>query len=125
MSVCAMCFGVFTTWVGILVLLRFGFVIDLWIPAIFMGGSVVGIADKLESRLPQQKVKWHLLWKTLFVVSGFSVVYALLENLWAIVSVVAGAMVFMTLLYFFVFYPPKPDDAKQAHELAQKMKNCC
>ena len=51
-----------------------GYQIDLIIPAMLMGGSVVGLAFQLGEKLDHGKSL--ILWKTLFIPTGFVLAYA-------------------------------------------------
>lgn len=69
------------TWLGFLVVHYYFQPIDLFVPAIMMGGSVVGFAYYLEKKL--DKKRFMNLWKTIFIVIGFLAVYYLLKEAWS------------------------------------------
>src|SRR3989338_7218194 len=75
--ICSICAGVSATWLWIIGLRILGYNIDMLVPAVLMGGSVVGLAYQLETKLPPHRSP--LLWKSLFIPIGFlSVLYLLL-----------------------------------------------
>lgn len=136
LGVCPICAGVSATWIGLIALKFAGYSIDMLLPAILMGGSIVGIAYRLEKRLPAGKFK--LLFKTIFIPAGFMAAYGLLSSSWIIFfcSLVALALA----LYSFgkINWLDK-NEARQPtgaveksgienadkRKLEKEMKNCC
>ena len=127
--VCPICAGVSLTWIGILVGILLGGLptAEFQLPmAILMGGSVVGIAYKLEDKL--RNGRSQLLWKSLFISIGFAFVYSLAIFDWYAVT---GAGIFLAVVIFsFVgrksAYIGGAEDAnKVVAELTEKMKSCC
>lgn len=122
--ICPICAGVSGTWLWMLIgvltnnlqLTTYSLVI-----AILMGGSVVGIMYQLEKK----RGELPLIWKTIFVVSGFLIVYALVSG-WLAVG-------FFTVAFFAAFSIlvlqkngiQRPEKKSQVKELEEKMKNCC
>ncbi len=125
-KICPICAGVSGTWLWMLAAKFLGFQIDLIIPAMLMGGSVVGIAYQLEKKLPAASSGWQtpLLLKTLFIPAGFIAAYGILVQWWIVFLV---ALVFLLLASFlFLFSGNKPSSQKEAvKELEKKMKDCC
>ena len=125
-KICPICAGVSGTWLWMLAANFLGYQIDLVIPAMLMGGSVVGIAYQLEKKLPARSASWQtsLLWKTLFIPTGFIAAYGILAQWWIMFLV---ALVFLFLASFlFLFSGNKPSSQKEAvKELEKKMKDCC
>lgn len=126
LSICPICAGVSGTWIWILAARFLGYPVDLLIPAILMGGSVVGIAFQVEKKLHVGFVGWRtpLFWKMLFIPVGFALVYSVLLQWWGMVSVL---FVFL-LAILFIFLSPQPErrgDNKMAADIENKMKNCC
>src|SRR3989344_3947912 len=80
-TVCPICAGVFLTWVGLIIAHTIGYQVDLVIPALLMGGSVVGVAYQLEKKFKDLPAGRILLWKVLFIPAGFVVAYGILEQL--------------------------------------------
>lgn len=119
-TVCPICAGVFLTWVGLVGAHFVGYQIDLTVPAILMGGSVVGITYQLEKKF----AKPSLLWKALFIPAGFVAAYGILERLW---TVFLFAMVFLFLisLAFLSVNSTGNSRIKSASDLEKKMKDCC
>src|SRR3989338_11149434 len=78
--ICAICAGVSLTWLWMIGARLLGYAIDMIVPAVLMGGSVVGLAYQLENKLPPRRSP--LLWKTLFIPVGFLAVLYLLLFQW-------------------------------------------
>ena len=124
LKVCPICAGVFITWVWLLGAYFLGYQINLMIPALLMGGSVVGIAYQLEKKARNLSVERLLLWKVLFIPAGFVTAYSLLAQLW---TVLLFAVVFLFLVSFlFLFRSRKLDSREEAvGDIEKKMKDCC
>ena len=120
--VCAICVGVSGTWIWLLLIQQFGYHIDVLVPAILMGGSVVGLAYQGEKRIPDGQSA--LLWKTLFLPFGFLAVYSVFVAWW---FVLLGAVLGMSLLAFFFLSSSRQTrhDHKTIKTLEEKMKQCC
>ncbi|HEY4512974.1 MAG TPA: hypothetical protein VJH06_00445 [Candidatus Paceibacterota bacterium] len=120
--ICPICAGTTLTWAGIFLGMFFGKlpISDYQVPfAILAGGTVVGAMSKLEERI---KVKFILAWKTIFVVSGFGIVYSLVAGKWALV----GFGIFLNVLITLYFKKSKKHwGTGKAKELEEKMKSCC
>ena len=120
-KVCPVCAGVFLTWVGLLGAYNFGYQIDLVVPALLMGGSVVGVAYQLEKKIVNSSV----LFKSLFIPAGFIAAYGMLEQLWTEFVI---AVAFLSLLSF-AFLRPSSTGTNQRTEkqddIEKKMKSCC
>src|SRR3989344_2086029 len=76
-KVCPICVGVFGTWLWMLAAKFLGYEIDIMIPAILMGGSVVGIAYQIEKRniIAGVSANESFIWKAFFIPGGFVVAY--------------------------------------------------
>ena len=125
-QVCPICAGVFGTWVGLLAAYFLGYPIDLVVPALLMGGSVVGVAYQLEKKLLVEPTDWRtpLFWKTIFIPAGFVAAYSILIQWWGTFFVV---YIFL-LLVSFVFLSPRKQNAVHTgtvEELKKKMEDCC
>ena len=125
-QICPICAGVSLTWIGLLVAHFLGYQIDLIVPALLMGGSVVGIAYQLEKKLPVSDARWRtpILWKILFIPTGFIVAYSILSRWWIALTV---ALVIL-LLVSFLFLSLKEKAAVKrgaVGELEKKMEKCC
>ncbi len=122
-KICPICAGVSGTWLWMIAAKFLGYEIDLVIPAMLMGGSVVGIAYQVEKRLPDGLSP--LLWKTLFIPAGFIAVYSIITSWWALF--IAGTIILIITVLIFTKKPRtstvKNDEAVE--ELKKKMKNCC
>lgn len=130
-TVCPICAGVSLTWAGLLAAHFLDYSVDLVIPALLMGGTVVGIAYQLEKKSRNMSTGQLLLRKTLFIPAGFIAAYGILAELWA---VSAGALAFLLLVTFLLrrFNLRSPDSGgltsgsrETAEEIEKKMKDCC
>lgn len=121
-KICPICAGVSLTWIGMLIAREFGYSIDPSILAMLIGGSVVGIAYQMEKKLPANRSP--LLWKSLFITSGFVISYGLVYAGWA---VVIGALVWTLLLTYAFFrrFRSSAASSKKVEELKKKMEQCC
>lgn len=126
LKICPICAGVSGTWLWLLAAKFLGYEIDLLIPAILMGGSVVGIANRLP--LPS---------KTLFISVGFVAVYSVLASWWT-AFIVATTILVIVALRFTEEPRAMEENGKVAapsgrasphemrrEELEKKMKKCC
>ena len=119
--VCPICAGSFLTWIWLVGAYFAGYQIDLVVPAILMGGSVVGIAYQLEKKfrdLPAGKI---LLWKVLFIPAGFVAAYGILEQLPATFIL---AVVFLLLVSLLLISKTNTHTEAVA-SLEKKMEDCC
>jgi hypothetical protein len=130
-KVCPVCAGVFLTWVGLLGAHFFGYRIDLVIPALLMGGSVVGIAYQLEKKFAGLSPDVLLIRKTLIISAGFIVAYSILAQWWTVFLFAAGFILLVSFLF-----PPKASSpsadggesephGKSVENLEKSMENCC
>jgi hypothetical protein len=121
-SVCPVCVGVAGTWLWMLAARLGGYAVDSAILAMLLGASVVGIAQWIESRLPQGRSP--LLWKALALPTGFSAAYALAVEQW----VVAAAAIAAHALLIALFLRPAraaSGDPEAVAQLEERMKKCC
>ena len=134
-KVCPICAGVFLTWSWLLGAHFLGYRIDLIVPALLMGGSVVGVAyqlaplearpltglEKRSRNIPAERL---LLWKVLFIPAGFVAAYSLLAQLWTALLFAAAFLLLVSFL--FLFRSRKPDSREEAvGDIEKKMKDCC
>lgn len=124
-KICPICTGVSGTWLWLLIAKFLGYEIDMIIPAMLMGGSVVGIAYQIEKRLPPNRSPF--LWKTLFIPAGFVAVYSVLSSWWSAFIVLATLLTILTLRFVEqtknISTPMEQN--QEVEELEKKMKNCC
>jgi len=120
-TVCPICAGVFLTWVWLIGAHIAGYQINLVVPALLMGGSVVGIAYQLEKKFKNLSVGRILLWKILFIPTGFVAAYGILEQLPAVFLIAAVFLLLVSLLLV--------GNANARNETAtgleKKMEDCC
>ena len=124
-EICPICAGVTITWLWMLFAMNLGKLstTDYQLPtALLMGGTVVGSMSKLEQFI---KPKFVLVWKTMFVVSGFLAAYNSIFTNWTIFSVGVALAVVSTLLFKTHTTLKENQKSEQAKELEEKMKNCC
>ncbi|MEK7552908.1 MAG: hypothetical protein AAB505_02265 [Patescibacteria group bacterium] len=121
-SFCPICTGVAGTWAWLIVTHLWGYQVDLIIPAMLMGGTVVGVMSKLERFIEPRFV---LVWKTAFIVSGFLAVNSLITGRWPMVLL--GVVLSLVFTFYFKIRPIKPGEqtSEKIEELKKKMKNCC
>lgn len=134
-QVCPICAGVSGTWLWMLAASLLGYQIDLIIVAMLLGGSVVGIAYQLEKKLPVGRSP--LLWKTLFIPTGFVAAYSLVASQWAVLVGSAGLAGILALVFLrrsgkqqvgskvaaqSQLGEPRPMGRE---DLKKKMENCC
>ncbi|KKU48566.1 hypothetical protein A3H10_03555 [Candidatus Uhrbacteria bacterium RIFCSPLOWO2_12_FULL_46_10] len=122
--VCAICAGVSGTWLWMIGARILSYNIDLLVPAVLMGGSVVGLAYQLETKLPRHRSP--LLWKTLFIPAGFMTVLYLLSWQWVGFFSTLVALAIITGFFFLGSSRlGKGHDDKQVLELEREMDKCC
>jgi len=121
-QICPICAGVTGTWLWLIMAHFLGYRIVLTIPALLIGGTVVGVMTKLE-RLVEPK--FVLVWKTIFVISGFLAANSLISGIWPIF--VIGIILALIATFAFKTRKIKLDrpESGQIKELEKKIKNCC
>lgn len=124
-KICPICAGVSSTWLWMLAAKFLGYEIEMIVPAILMGGSVVGIAYQIEERLSANRSP--LLWKTLFIPAGFIAVYSLLLSWWSVF--IAAAIFAAVLIVKFTKGDrsgmTKSKQNQKVKELKKKLNDCC
>src|SRR3989344_6235600 len=120
-TICPICAGVFLTWVWLIVAHIFGYQINLVVPSLLMGGSVVGIAYQLEKKFRNLSAGKILLWKMLFIPAGFVAAYGILEQLPAGFLIAAVFLLLVSLL----FVGNANARNETATGLEKKMEDCC
>lgn len=118
-KICPICGGVATTWIWMLVAAASGYQVNLLVPAMLIGGSVVGIASQLEKKI---QFHWPMIWKTGFIIFGFWVAYALVIRQW--VFGFASLILLALFTYLFSLLPLKASH-HAISELEKKMDDCC
>ncbi|MDO8593715.1 MAG: hypothetical protein Q7R59_02375 [bacterium] len=113
-TVCPICAGVLLTWVGLVGAHFAGYEVSLVVPALLMGGSVVGVTYQLEKKLD----KPSLLWKVLFIPAGFIAAYALLEQLWIVFFLAIGFLLLTSLAFL-------SSHSEASRDTEKKMEDCC
>src|SRR3989338_9235117 len=108
-KVCSICVGVSGTWLWMLAAKLLGYEIDLIVPAVLMGGSVVGITNQIEKRfsLATASAGTLLLWKTLFIPAGFIAAYSIISlavdpldpSWWILLIAMIIVLVMLTLAF--------------------------
>ncbi|MEK7621629.1 MAG: hypothetical protein AAB415_00440 [Patescibacteria group bacterium] len=121
-SICPICAGVAGTWLWLISGYFLGYQIDLVITALLMGGTVVGVMSKLERLI---EPKFGLIWKTVFVVSGFGAMGSLIGGRWLLFA--TGIIV--ALIATFACRTPRikrsGGESEQIKKLKKEMEKCC
>jgi len=113
MKFCPICAAVSGTWLVLSAGVAWGFLTpSAWlIPvALLMGGSVIGIANKMENH------------KKLIIVLGMPIAYLLVTNLTK--TIVIAELIVMMIIAYILFRNNGPDN-QRVHEIEEKMKQCC
>lgn len=123
---CPLCAGVAGTWLGLLGAHLAGFTVDLRLPAILLGGSVVGLAAQGEKILANRSETYQLVWKTLFVTIGFATAWFVINLAWSAVAIGLVALGVITLLPW-VGMSAQGTTGRPGHveRLKEQMKSCC
>lgn len=119
-AVCPICAGSFLTWVGLVGAHIAGYAIDLTVPAVLMGGSVVGIAYQAEKKF-WRTASAPMLWKALFMPTGFLAAYAVLEAGWIALAFLLTFLAVVT----YLFAPRQGERPAAVKGLEKKMEDCC
>jgi len=123
--VCPIWAGVFLTWLGLLAAhFIMGYQIALIVPALLMGGSVVGIAYQLEKKLRGSSADMLLLWKVFFIPIGFAAAYAVLEQWWT-TFLFAFAFLAALSMWFFSSHSMTGPHEETIGDIEKKMEDCC
>jgi hypothetical protein len=120
---CPLCAGVAGTWLWLLGAHFAGFEVDLRLPAILLGGSVVGLAAQAEKLLAGRGEGYLLVWKTLFVSVGFATAWFITTLVWGGVAVGLATLGVITVLPGLTV--SAPGGAGRIERLKEQMKNCC
>lgn len=123
LSVCPVCVGVAGTWLWMLAARETGLLtIDPVILATLLGASAVGVAQSINSRLPQGRSPQF--WKALMLAGGFTLAYALALAHWALAAAAAAQFALTAALAL----RPQPAAARDERAIAlleERMKKCC
>lgn len=122
LNLCPVCVGVAGTWLWLVIAYFGGYQIELIIPAMLMGGSVVGVMSKLERLI---ELKFVLVWKTIFVVSGFLAMNSLITSQWLVLTMGIIIAIIATLIFRTGKIEVNKAGSEKFQELKEKMKNCC
>ena len=115
-KICIACLLVSCVWLILLMLHWLNLKIDLKIPAVLMGGTVVGIMYTVGS-------DWLLRARLIYLVFGFGAAYALLNSYWLIAGLAVVGALGVALGARRGRAPAEKNP--QVVELEKKMKNCC
>ena len=123
LSVCPVCAGVAGTWLWMLAARETGILTaDPVILATLLGASTVGVAQSINSRLPQGRSPQ--LCKALMLVGGFTFAYALALGHWALAAAAAAQFAVTAALALRRQSAPARDEQAIAL-LEERMKKCC
>ena len=120
--VCPICAGVSATWAWLLVARAMGVAVDPVPLALLIGGSAVGGADWIASRLPAGRSP--ALWKTLAIPAGFVAAYGVASERWR-AAAVGMALIVVLLAMFLRQRAARPADPAALAGLEERMKRCC
>lgn len=124
MMLCAICAGVALTWIGLLAAFFLGYPVDIRVPAILMGGSIVGIAYQAGKFLPITRSEF--LWKSIFIPIGFALVFTVLDRAWALMGGLFAIIAIIVVWFFIPWFTTHSHTREgQVESLEKKMKNCC
>jgi len=122
-TICPICAGVSLTWAWLIVAHFMGYQVVMTIPALLMGGSVVGIAFQLEKKSGDSSPGARILWKMFFIPAGFIAAYAVLEQWWV---VFLFAIAFLVVISFWFLSLRKAASAGETVKgIEKEMKDCC
>ena len=118
---CPICAGVSVTWLWMLVAFHAGKPIDPVMLGLLMGGTVVGLAYRIEPHLHPRRSS--LLWKTCFIPLGFAAAFFLIKGAWLF----GASATFLLAALPFLFIRQKKQDVseKEIDEIEKKLKQCC
>lgn len=121
-KICPICGGVSGTWIWLVSGSLLGYQIDLTIPALLMGGSVVGLAYQLDKKLSHESSSF--LWKVIFIPAGFIVAYSILMERWWMFITIATLLSGVSFLFLS---PDKKSnsDKETTKKLKEEMDKCC
>ena len=123
---CPLCTGVAGTWLWLLGAHLVGFDVDMRVPAILLGGSVVGLASLMEKLLPDRGETYLLVWKTMFVTGGFATAWFVAILNWGGAAVGLAVLAAITFLPWAGKSPQNQSGPSQRVErLKEQMKGCC
>ncbi len=122
LPVCPICLGVSGTWLWMLAARQGGLEMDATMLAVFLGASVVGSAQWIETRLPNGRSP--LPWKTVALPAGFIAAYGLVAQRWGLAALAAAALASLAALFL---RPPgaAEGDPEVVAQLEEQMKKCC
>lgn len=121
LNVCPICIGVSATWLIILALMIYGYTIDPILPAILMGGSVVGIAYTTDKKYIDHQ--YSIIWKVTIIPVGFIAAVGVLRSSW--LSVISMLVISMVLYMFMTKIKMSKNEIAQVSELKEELEDCC
>ncbi|KKU22501.1 MAG: hypothetical protein UX31_C0001G0019 [Candidatus Nomurabacteria bacterium GW2011_GWA1_46_11] len=92
--------------------------------ALFMGGTVVGIADQAEKRF-RRVGKNPLAWKSTLISAGMILVYIAVSNLSKFTVMVEFTALLVTAAFLFSGRSQRQDMGERVRDIEEKMKQCC
>jgi len=123
-GICPICAGAAGTWIWLLAAKGFGYPIDPLIPALLMGGSIVGIAYSAEKYLLPRRSA--LSWKMLFVPTGFVAGYGILMEKWVVaLAALVGIAVVLFLFLRFSSSTASASESARIEKLKRDMEKSC
>ncbi len=100
-NLCAICISVSLTWIVLVMLWQFGYIVDVTPIAVLMGMSIVGIMYKLEALYKKNHLKHLWVTRLIIILGGLYTVIFLLQNRWdiALLIIVASLLIIMTISF--------------------------
>lgn len=115
-SVCALCAGVSTTWITLLILFQVGFTVDPLVIGILMGGSGVGAMYLLEEKLEE---KYHMF-RLAFLATVITVAYLLITETIALASIIVLLLLWLVSLGLFF-----KQESQNPKGMVSRIIQCC
>jgi len=119
-KICPVCALVALTWLTMLVLKWLGYPTNNELIAMLMGGSVVGIAYVLGTRL---RITSPMLWKLISIPLGFITLYALLQFAWG--YFLGGLTMYVLVWTIFQATDSKQNNVGHVEDITKKLDSCC
>ncbi|OGG41130.1 hypothetical protein A2118_03595 [Candidatus Kaiserbacteria bacterium GWA2_50_9] len=123
-TICPICAGSLFTWVGLLGLYFTGYPIDPVLPAVLMGGSVVGIMYQVDKKLSDRSAGARLFFKVFFMPTGIIAAYSILKEWWIVSGLALIVLLFVSLLFLFTRGTVGVRE-RATDEIEEKFENCC
>ncbi|MFQ5493308.1 MAG: hypothetical protein ACE5DX_04075 [Candidatus Dojkabacteria bacterium] len=128
---CSICFAVSATWLTLLVLGYLSIEVDPVLPAVLMGGSVVGTMYKIKESMKSKNYNGSSIVQVIFMCFGFLIIYYFLQNNGTALVLTTTTGVFAgVLLWILLKRSDAPGGTLKKNDplykvLGKKLENCC